>query len=255
MPEAAPRSRVTGDPGSQYGDTHSSGYRPLASAAAMPGSGGSERTGYRASGEVHGPGKPQIPGSGGNIPGSGGSPAKVSYRPLAYTRTARRRRSADHGLFLYLHLSFSECESGRLAASCAKRDSLTPIRPVSGLTGPQYAGLFTLRPSRQDKWAILPSTSDTRCTTILVTYLIPGSGGRVRGLGGHFPRGPVSGSAPYRAPGEKCTGPAGKYTGPRGKEYRALGEILPGFGGNIHPVFAANKGFLRKVSVLWFAPC
>lgn len=233
MPEAAPRSRVTGDPGSQYGDTHSSGYRPLASAAAMPGSGGSERTGYRASGEVHGPGKPQIPGSGGNIPGSGGSPAKVSYRPLAYTRTARRRRSADHGLFLYLHLSFSECESGRLAASCAKRDSLTPIRPVSGLTGPQYAGLFTLRPSRQDKWAVLPSTSDTRCTATLVTYLIPGSGGRVRAWvvaspGARYGADPDTGLRGRNVPGLQgnIPGLGGRNTGLWGKYYRALGEIF-----------------------------
>ena len=37
------------------------------------------------------------------------------------------------------------------------------------------------------------------------------------------------------------TGFSGKCTGPRGKRYRALGEMIPGFGGNFFAIFPANK--------------
>jgi hypothetical protein len=51
------------------------------------------------------------------------------------------------------------------------------------------------------------------------------------------------------------TGLPGKCTGPRGKQYRASGEMVPGFGGNSCEIFPVNAVLFQKTVRSLFEEC
>jgi hypothetical protein len=55
--------------------------------------------------------------------------------------------------------------------------------------------------------------------------------------------------------GGRLTGPRGKDSGLWGKRYRASGEIIPGFGGNLLEILPANLEFCTKPVVPLFVCC